>query len=206
MSEPTPAQRLNVSPRTSWVLWTSLQFGVVLMMGLMVGLHESGLGRPTKPVAGAWLGYVFAAIAVSLVGAGTSVYVRFVVREPTERNRGARLAREKLLAVDTTSDPDAKSLEIASILAGELRGAQILSWALQESGALLAAMTINFSGSFPPVVGVVVVWWLAMLFAAPTASRRERYAIARLRVAGLTEEQGRTLWTRALELVRDRPN
>jgi len=203
VTESTHAQRLALHPKAAWVIWGALQGGVALLLGIMVLQLEVVFGHPLMQPSFLWFANVFAGIAVVPVVAGAVVHWRLVRGEPGDNSRGVRRVRELLVDANGSKDPDADALAIAIALESDFRGASILSWALGEGGALLCAISFLLCGYQPAPVSVFALWFLSMLIAAPTRPLRESFRVSRLRGAGLTDEQARTLLARADSILRN---
>ncbi len=186
-------------------MWAKLTGGMLLLVLLQFALL-AWIGHPRIRNPWSWVASATAGLGMALVIAGLAWWWRFVVRTPSERSRAVRSARERWLAADDPADSDAKTLAVATVVAEWFHGAAIASWALLTSAAALPTMMIQVIGPSAPLRVALAAWFVAMLVAAPNRSRRESYALARLRAAGLTEDEARTLWHRALELARARPN
>jgi hypothetical protein len=192
-----PAQRLALTSKAAWIIWGALQAGVVLLLGIMVLQLKLVIGHPVLPTSQAWFANVFAGIGALPVVAGAVVHWRLVRGEPGDDSRSVRRVRAMLVDANRSKDPDALALAIAGALENDFRGASILSWAMGEGGALLSAISFCLCGFQPVPVAVFALWYLSMLFAAPTRALRDSFRVSRLRVAGLTDEQVRTLLARA---------
>jgi hypothetical protein len=197
VNAPTPAQRLALPSNVAWILWGSLQGGVVLLFGITVLLLKFLVGHPLLPASSAWFADVFAGIAALPVLAGVFVHWKWVRGEPGENQRIVRRIRRLLGEANASSDPEGDAIAIAVVLENDFRGASILSWAMGEGGALLCAISFMLCGYQPAPVAVFALWFLSMLIAAPTRALRDSFRVPRLRLAGLTDEQARTLLARA---------
>jgi len=199
---PTSAQRIALSPRVTWLLWGALQGGVLLLLGIAVLELEVVVGHPFLQPSLRWFANVFAGIAALPVLAGLFVHWRLVRGEPGESHRSVQRIRKLLVDANSSSDPDGDAIAAAVALDNGFRGAALLSWAMGEGGALLCAISFLLCGFQPAPVTVLALWYASMLIAAPTRALVTSYGVTRLRVAGLTEEQARTLLARADELAR----
>jgi hypothetical protein len=204
--EPTPAQRLGLSSKPAWILWGALHAGVVTLFVVMLLVDRFLPHGRRLPPSMSWFSYVLGGMAIVPVAAGAAAHWRFVRSEPSEHSGIVRRVRERLLAAGKGIDADALALEVVAALAGEFRGRAILAWALAEGGALLAVISIPLFGLKPPAAVVLAVWAVVGLFTAPTDGRREAFDLARLRHAGLTGEQARTLRAHAVAAVAGAPS
>lgn len=201
MIELTPAQKLVLAPRMTWMLWGSLQAGIALLIGIAVVDLTVVYGHPFLPPSMRWFADVLAGIAALPVLGGIFVHWRFVRREPDENHRSVRRLRELLAGASASSDPDGDAIAVAVAIAGGFRGASILSWAMGEGGAMLCAISFLLCGFQPAPLAVFALWVVSMQLHAPTRAIGTAYGVARLRLAGLTEEQARTLLAR-VESIR----
>lgn len=187
----------------TWILWAVMQGNLVLVLG--VAAVGNRFVTPER-VDGAWFAPMLACLTLLLEFAGAMAFVRTIVAPPGESNRAAARARERLRAAGSAATSDATVLDVAGVLAGEFRSAAMVAWALLEAGGLLVAIGIYLAGPQPLLLVALPFWMVAAAFTAPVPTRTENFAALRLRAGGLSEEQGRTLWNRALELARSRPN
>jgi hypothetical protein len=186
-----------------WVLWGALQGGVLTMLGITVLQLKFLVGHPLLPASSWWFADVFAGIAALPVLAGVFVHWKWVRCAPDDDDRSVRRIRELLADATASSDPEGDALAVAVALENGFRGASILSWALGEGGALLATISFMLCGFHPTPVAVFALWYLSMLVAAPTRALGSTYGVSRLRLAGLTDEQARTLLARADSILPD---
>jgi hypothetical protein len=185
--------RWRATPKNAeWILWASLQIGILLFLGIaavVTTMAGHGLvGGGSSPILAA-IDVVFSLAAVVPILAGLFLYTRLVARGPAPNGRSARRLSARLLEAKAASDPDRFAADTVLVIDANFRGASILSWAIGEAGALLAGIYSVLRGFQPAGVGLIVLWFAGMAFSAPRPARRDGYRRRALAAAGLDDAQ-----------------
>ena len=182
--------------KASWVLWAALGGGVI-SFGAAVGavrlVAGGALLREPIPV----IEVVLPLIAAVFVVLAAAAYFLKVLREPPSNDGDVARLREKLLALDGSSDPDTAARDLVLGLETRFRDGSMIGWALAEAGALLALVCTMLRGPQPVALADLSLWLAFMLFAMPMARRCDDFIGKRLRAAGLGPEQAREVLERA---------
>lgn len=185
-----------MNPRkTGWILWAGLCFGV-LSMALVAAALNVAVG-PLRPGPDPALDSILPMIGGAQVGLGFLILILAMKREPASKSAEVERLREKLLAVDASSEPDRIVREIDHLGIAQFRNSFLVAWALAEGGALLALVHVMLRGPRPVAIVILALWLAFMLFAMPTTRRSDDFIEKRLRAAGLGPEQAREILVRA---------
>lgn len=177
----------QMPPSAPWVLWGALLGSVTFLCAIAALLRvvqgHAMLMKREVPI----LGVVLPVLAAAPWLLGVVMYLRNVVRGVAPTRRAARDVASKLIGAKEARDAGSFARETIALLDGNFLGASIVSWALFEASALLAAISAILCDFGPLVVALLAIWFVSMLFTAPTAARRDGFRRKLLRAGGLDD-------------------